>query len=75
VDPLNLVGSVMAGDNVPRVVGSRVLYRDGVVVAKLVAGQTTMLETMDAAAEYAVRMKLLRGVARVAAAVSAGEEE
>jgi ATP-dependent Lhr-like helicase len=75
VDPLNLVGSVIAGDNVPRLVGSRVLYRDGVAVAKLVAGQTTMLETMDAAAEYAARMKLLRGTARTPAMTRVGEEE
>ena len=75
VDPLNLVGSVIAGDNVPRLVGSRVLYRDGVAVAKLVAGQTTMLETMDAAAEYAARMKLLRGTAHTPSVTRADEEE
>jgi hypothetical protein len=32
-DPCNLLGSVLPGVKVPRVVGSRVLYRDGVPVA------------------------------------------
>ena len=61
VDPLNLVGSVLAGDKVPRLVGSRVLYREGVPVAKRVAGQVVLLENVDAANEHAVRMRLLRG--------------
>ncbi|WP_341319026.1 DEAD/DEAH box helicase [Paraburkholderia sp. IMGN_8] len=37
-DPLNLVGTLLIGDRVPAVAGNRVLYRDGVVVATLVAG-------------------------------------
>jgi len=63
-DPLNLVGSVLAGDKVPRLVGSRVLYRDGVPVAKRVAGETILLETMDLATEQAARSKLLHGPER-----------
>ncbi len=77
-DPLNLVGSVLAGDNVPRVVGSRVLYRDGVPVAKRVAGATVLFETATAADEHAIRMKLLRGNERTLAhepARSLSEEE
>jgi ATP-dependent Lhr-like helicase len=39
LDPLNLVGTVLAGVKVPRILGARVLYRDGVVVATWVAGK------------------------------------
>jgi ATP-dependent helicase Lhr and Lhr-like helicase len=60
-DPLNLVGSLLAGATVPAVTGSRVLYRDGVPVAKLVAGEITLLETMDAATEAIARTRLVRG--------------
>jgi ATP-dependent Lhr-like helicase len=63
-DPLNLVGGVLAGTSVPGVTGSRVLYRDGVPVAKLVAGEVTLLETMDAATENIARTKLVRGPER-----------
>ena len=60
-DPLNLVGGVLAGTTVPAVTGSRVLYRDGVPVAKLVAGEISLLETMDAKTENMARTKLVRG--------------
>ncbi|HJT97929.1 MAG TPA: ATP-dependent DNA helicase, partial [Rhodanobacteraceae bacterium] len=60
-DPLNLVGSVVAGATVPSVTGSRVLYRDGVPVAKLVAGEVTLLEPMDEPTEATARARLLRG--------------
>jgi len=63
-DPLNLVGSLLAGATVPAVTASRVLYRDGVPVAKLVAGEITLLEAMDAETESLARAKLLRGPER-----------
>ena len=63
-DPLNLVGNLIAGDRVPRLVGSRVLYRDGVPIARRVGGQIALLEAIGPAHEHAVRMKLLRGVDR-----------
>ncbi len=72
-DPLNLVGSLLAGDKVPRLTGSRVLYRDGVPVAKRVAGEVVLLEHGDAGFEQAARMRLLRGVER-SEAVFADEE-
>lgn len=59
-DPLNLVGTVLAGNKVPTLTGSRVLYRDGVPIATLVAGLFTALEVMDEAAEWAARNQLLR---------------
>jgi ATP-dependent Lhr-like helicase len=78
-DPLNLVGSLLAGDKVPRLVGSRVLYRDGVPIAKRVAGQSVLLEAVNAADEHAILLRLLRGrdgsVPAMSTAPAAGEEE
>ncbi|WP_051361584.1 DEAD/DEAH box helicase [Burkholderia sp. WSM2230] len=37
-DPLNLAGTLLVGERVAAVAGNRVLYRDGIVVATLVAG-------------------------------------
>ena len=38
-DPLNLAGTLLVGERVPAVAGNRLLYRDGVIVATLVAGK------------------------------------
>ncbi|KAA1013578.1 DEAD/DEAH box helicase [Paraburkholderia panacisoli] len=38
-DPLNLAGTLLVGERVPAVAGNRLLFRDGVVVATLVAGK------------------------------------
>ncbi|WP_426194843.1 DEAD/DEAH box helicase [Massilia sp. DWR3-1-1] len=38
VDPLNLCGSVLAGDKLPALAGNRVLFRDGVPVATVSGG-------------------------------------
>lgn len=79
VDPLNLVGSLVAGDKVPRLTGSRVLYRDGVPVAVRIGAATTLLEAVDPAQAHAVRMRLLRPSERINDALranaGAGEEE
>ncbi|MEC5406269.1 DEAD/DEAH box helicase [Paraburkholderia sp. MPAMCS5] len=37
-DPLNLAGTLLVGERVPAVAGNRILYRDGMVAATLVAG-------------------------------------
>ena len=42
-DPANLLGTVLAGPKVPRVAGSRVLYRDGLPIGTSVAGQIELL--------------------------------
>ncbi|RUL75263.1 DEAD/DEAH box helicase [Dyella choica] len=42
-DPLNLVGTVLAGDRLPALAGTRVLYEDGVAVAALVANKPQWL--------------------------------
>jgi ATP-dependent Lhr-like helicase len=46
-DPANLLGTVLAGTKVPRVAGSRVLYRDGLAVGTSVAGQIDLLVPMS----------------------------
>nr|WP_077485494.1 DEAD/DEAH box helicase [Rhodanobacter sp. C06] len=57
-DPLNLVGSVLAGDKVPAVAGSRVLYRDGMPMAAQVAGKFVPLVELGAAETQAARQAL-----------------
>ncbi|MGN6313543.1 MAG: DEAD/DEAH box helicase [Rhodanobacteraceae bacterium] len=45
-DPLNLIGSVLPGDKVPVLTNSRVVFRDGVPLARQVAGEITLLQTL-----------------------------
>jgi len=45
-DPANLLGTVVPGPKAARVAGSRVLYRDGVPIASLVAGQVELLQAL-----------------------------
>ncbi|MFC3551748.1 DEAD/DEAH box helicase [Lysobacter cavernae] len=59
-DPLNLVGTVLPGNKIPRLSGSRVLYRDGIALASLVAGQVEMLTTLNPDEERMARKALLR---------------
>jgi len=60
-DPLNLVGTVLAGDKVPALAGSRVLYRDGVPIAALIGGKvTSLIELSDVDARLAKQMLLRR---------------
>jgi ATP-dependent Lhr-like helicase len=60
VDPLNLVGGAIAGPRVPSLTGARVLYRDGVPLATLVAGDIAYLEALDEATQWQVRVRLQR---------------
>jgi len=48
-DPANLLGTVLHGPKVPRVAGSRVLYRDGLAIATSIAGQIELLVPLDPA--------------------------
>jgi ATP-dependent Lhr-like helicase len=45
-DPANLLGTVLPGDKVARIPGNRVLYRDGLPVAVLAAGEIAFLEAL-----------------------------
>lgn len=46
-DPLNLVGTVLTGDRLPALAGTRVLYEDGMPVAALVAHKPQWLIESD----------------------------
>ena len=59
-DPLNLVGILSPGARLPALTGNRVLYRDGVPIALLVAGEARFLEQLEPEAEWAARNALLR---------------
>jgi ATP-dependent helicase Lhr and Lhr-like helicase len=59
-DPLNLVGTVLVGDKVPALAGSRVLYRDGVAIAALVGGKVSALIELSAADTQLAKHALLR---------------
>jgi ATP-dependent Lhr-like helicase len=60
MDPLNLVGTVVAGPKVPRQPGARFVLRDGVALATLVAGRIELFAPLSAEDEQAVRKVLLR---------------
>jgi ATP-dependent Lhr-like helicase len=59
-DPANLLGSVLAGPRIPRVAGSRVLYRDGIAIATSVAGQVDVLVALNPVERHAVTRALAR---------------
>ncbi len=59
-DPLNLIGSIVAGNKVPALTNSKILYRDGVPIATLISGEFATLEPMDAALEWTAKSRLLR---------------
>jgi ATP-dependent Lhr-like helicase len=59
-DPLNLLGTIVPGNKVPRQLGARVLWRDGVPLATLVAGEVQFLTTTPERDQHALRMALLR---------------
>ena len=60
-DPANLLGSVLPGARIPRVSGSRVLYRDGIPIGTLVAGRIDWLSTPDGKEKAIARNLLIRG--------------
>jgi ATP-dependent Lhr-like helicase len=62
-DPLNLVGILTPGARLPALTGNRLLYRDGIPIATLAAGEVRMLETLDAADEWEAHKTLLRQTA------------
>jgi ATP-dependent Lhr-like helicase len=68
-DPLNLVGDVLPGAKVPAVANSRIVYRDGLPIAARVAGEATLLQTLEPNDERAVRAALRQATPRVVSAV------
>jgi ATP-dependent Lhr-like helicase len=59
-DPLNLTGSIAAGERVARQAGNRILYRDGVPIATSVAGEVNYLEAVAPEVQWEIRTTLLR---------------
>jgi ATP-dependent Lhr-like helicase len=59
-DPLNLVGSVLPGDKVPALTGARLLLRDGVPNAALIAGEVQARVPLDASQLWSAKQALLR---------------
>lgn len=66
-DPLNLLGTVLAGAKVPAVVGTRIAFRDGVPLAALVAGKIVSITPLEGDDERDARMALQRRAKMVAA--------
>nr|WP_315216276.1 DEAD/DEAH box helicase [uncultured Duganella sp.] len=59
VDPLNLCGTLLPGDKVPALAGNRVLFRDGLPVAVIVAGKFRYLQTPDPAERELLHAQLV----------------
>jgi ATP-dependent Lhr-like helicase len=59
-DPLNLTGSITAGDRVASQANNRILYRDGVPIAISVAGEVIYLESIAADIQWEIKTTLLR---------------
>jgi ATP-dependent helicase Lhr and Lhr-like helicase len=72
-DPLNLVGIITPGARLPALTGNRVLYRDGLPVATLAAGEVQFLETLDPATEWEGRNALLRRIRKAPSLSPEGE--
>jgi ATP-dependent helicase Lhr and Lhr-like helicase len=59
-DPLNLVGVLTPGPRLPALTGNRVLYRDGIAVAWLVAGEVRYADALPPEVQWAAHNALLR---------------
>ena len=60
LDPLNLVGTLLPGSKVPRQLGARIAWRDGLPLGALSGGQVEVLAPLPPEDERAVRRLLLR---------------
>src|SRR4030088_38970 len=63
-DPLNLAGILTPGPRIAALAGNRVLYRDGVPAASLVAGEVSFFSELDPPTEWHARQVLLRAAVR-----------
>ncbi|WAN08475.1 DEAD/DEAH box helicase [Stutzerimonas balearica] len=59
VDPLNQLGTLLPGSRVAALPGNRILYRDGVAQAVLVAGEVHWLAELDEAGQQQARRRLI----------------
>ncbi|TDF81679.1 DEAD/DEAH box helicase [Pseudomonas sp. H9] len=63
-DPLNLVGTLLPGNKVPALSGNRLLYRDGLPCATLIAGTPDFLIKVEDAQHNTLRDRLIRETGR-----------
>ena len=63
-DPLNLVGTLLPGNKVPALSGNRLLYRDGLPVATLIAGKVHYLLEVEQSLQGELRDRLIREAGR-----------
>jgi ATP-dependent Lhr-like helicase len=61
-DPLNLAGILTPGRKLASLAGNRLVYRGGVPVAVLAAGEVTFFLELDPASEWQARELLLGGI-------------
>jgi ATP-dependent helicase Lhr and Lhr-like helicase len=59
-DPLNLTGSITAGERVASISGNRILFRNGIPVALRLAGEVKYLADVDPATQNGWKDKLIR---------------
>ncbi len=59
-DPLNLVGTVLPGERIPAIHTNRILFRNGVPVAKQLNGVTTCLTDVEPGARWEIDNLLTR---------------
>ncbi|HET6906138.1 MAG TPA: ATP-dependent DNA helicase, partial [Rhodanobacteraceae bacterium] len=62
-DPLNLVGGVLPGEKVPVLTNSKIVFRDGLPLAKQVAGEVVVLQSLSSEETRIVRGVLRQGAA------------
>ena len=60
VDPLNLAGTLLPGAKVPAIVGNKLVYRDGIPIAAIIAGKPQYWGEIDEALMLQVRDRLFR---------------
>jgi ATP-dependent Lhr-like helicase len=59
-DPLNLAGILLPGPKVPALYSNRVVFRDGIAMAALVAGEVQYFEKLDPEQAWELKNLLLR---------------
>jgi ATP-dependent Lhr-like helicase len=59
-DPLNLIGILTPGARLPSLAGNRLLFRDGLPMATLAAGEVRFIEEMPAKEQWEAQTALLR---------------
>jgi ATP-dependent Lhr-like helicase len=60
VDPLNLAGTLLPGVKLPALVSNRLVYRDGIPVAAMVAGKPQVWVEADQVVVEQIGRKLIR---------------